>query len=86
MNTIVKILNDTLKSPNGKYSRKSLTMFTSFVVAILLGIYIVFANLITTTPVSEQATDVFYGFLAMAGGTTIITVWDKIRNKTTEDA
>ena len=30
MNTIKKIINDTLKSPNGKWSRKSVMMVIAF--------------------------------------------------------
>ena len=36
---MIKILEDTLKSPNGKWSRKSLTMFSSWIMAILSGIF-----------------------------------------------
>lgn len=81
MKEIYKILNDTLKGPSGKYSRKSLTMFISFGVSILLGSYIVFANYITEIPVNEYAIDVFYGFLMLAGGTSVVTVWDKFKNR-----
>jgi hypothetical protein len=73
----MKIINDTLKSPNGKWSRKSLTMFTSFMVCIVLGGYIVIANYITVTPINEYAIDVFQGFLLLVGALSGITVWDK---------
>lgn len=67
-----KIINDTLKSPNGKWSRKSLTMLLSFIVAISLGIKIVFSKEINT-----NAIDVFNGFLLLVGALSGITVWDK---------
>ena len=72
-----KIINDTLKSPNGKWSRKSLTMLTSFFVCIVLGTYIVISNYITQTPIATHAIDVFNGFLLLVGTLSGITVWDK---------
>jgi hypothetical protein len=67
-----KIIDDTLKSPNGKWSRKSLTMLVSFIVTISLGIKIVFSKEINT-----NAIDVFQGFLLLVGALSGITVWDK---------
>jgi len=72
-----KILNDTLKSPNGKWSRKSLTMFASFAVSVILGAYIVCCNLFTATPISEKAIDVFQGFMMLTGVLSGVSVWDK---------
>jgi hypothetical protein len=72
-----KLISDTLKSPNGKWSRKSLTMFVSFKVSIILGTYIVISNYITNTPVNNYAIDVFQGFLLLTGALSGITVWDK---------
>ena len=75
--TMIKILEDTLKSPNGKWSRKSLTMLTSFIMSIVLGTYIVVSNYITKTEINEYAIDVFQGFLLLTGALSGITVWDK---------
>jgi len=72
-----KLIDDTLKSPNGKWSRKSLTMFSSFLVCIILGTYIVISNYITKTPIANNAIDVFQGFLLLVGALSGITVWDK---------
>lgn len=72
-----KLISDTLKSPNGKWSRKSLTMFVSFIVSIILGTYIVISNYITNTPINNYAIDVFQGFLLLTGALSGITVWDK---------
>lgn len=77
MNTIEKIINDTLKSPNGKWSRKSVMMIIAFTVSIILGTYIVISNYITKTPVNQYAIDVFQGFLLFTGTLSGITVWDK---------
>jgi hypothetical protein len=91
MKEIYKIINDTLKGPTGKYSRKSLTMFSSWIMAILTGVYITLSDYIINQEINKYAIEVFYGFLLLAGGTSAITVWDKIKNKnngqdyTTED-
>lgn len=84
MSTIKKIIDDTLKSPNGKWSRKSLTMFTSFVVSIVLGTYIVICNYITDTPISTNAIDVFQSFMLLTATLSGITVWDKQNTKKEE--
>lgn len=76
----MKLINDTLKSPNGKWSRKSLTTLVSFINAIVLGWIIVVAPKGT---VNMYAISVFYGFLGLGGGTLALTVVDKIRNRTT---
>lgn len=67
-----KLINDTLKSPGGKWSRKSLTMLVSFMVTILLAIKIVFSK-----EINPSAVDVFQGFLLLVGALSGITVWDK---------
>jgi len=77
----MKIINDTLKSADGKYSRKSLTSFVSFIISILLGSYIVTSDYIIGKEINRYAIDVFYGFLTLSGGTLALTVYDKIKNK-----
>lgn len=69
-----QLINDTLKSPEGKWSRKSLTMFTSFVVAIIMGFYIVIKY-------EQAATEIFYGFILLSGGTSVLALYDKIKGK-----
>lgn len=76
-----KIIDDTLKNPNGKWSRKSLTMLVSFMMCILIGTYIVISNYITETEINKYAIEVFYGFLLLSGGTSALTVYDKIKGK-----
>ena len=81
---INKIINDTLKSPNGKWSRKSLTMFVSFMMSILSGIFILLSDKFLHSEINRYAIDVFFGFLLLSGGTSAMTVWDKLRNKPQE--
>lgn len=89
MKEMLKIIKDTLTSPDGKYSRKSLTMFSAWIMAILSGVFILISDFFFPKEINQYAIDVFYGFLLLAGGTSVMTVWDKIRGgtkKTEEDA
>jgi len=72
----MKIINDTLKNPEGKYSRKSLTALVSFINSLAVGWYIV-----VSPEVNIYAVSVFYGFLGLGGGTLALTVVDKIKNR-----
>lgn len=66
----MKIFNDTLKSPNGKYSRKSVTAFASFFLAIIYEMVLPFFGLTTKEYV-------FITLLALSGSTLGLTVLDK---------
>jgi len=86
--TFSKIIDDTLKSPNGKWSRKSLTMFSAWIMAILSGIFIHISDYFLPKEINPYAIQVFFGFLMLAGGTTAMTVYEKLKtninNKTEE--
>jgi hypothetical protein len=75
-----KLINDTLKSPSGKWSRKSLTMFVSFIISIQLGTYIVVSDYVLEKEINRYAIDVFNGFLILTGALSGVTVWDKQTN------
>lgn len=68
---------------NGRWSRKSITMLVSFIMACLTGIYIVVSDYILDGEINRYASDVFNGFLLLTGGLAGITVADKFtpRNK-----
>lgn len=72
-----KIIIDTLKSPNGKWSRKSLTLFVSFVISLILGFYIVVSDYILDKEINKYAIEVFNGFMLLTGAMSGITVADK---------
>ena len=82
MSLVSRIINDTLKGPDGKYSRKSLTTFISMAISILTGTYIVVSDYFLGREINQYAIMVFYGFLGLGGGTLGLTVIDKIKNKT----
>ena len=72
----MKILHDTLKSPNGKWSRKSLTLFISFILSIVLGSYIVIAPHFKVI-INQYAIEVFNSFMLLVATLSGITVADK---------
>jgi len=72
----MKILQDTLKSPNGKWSRKSLTLFVSFMLSIVLGSYIVVAPHFSVV-INQYAIEVFNSFMLLVAALSGITVADK---------
>lgn len=88
MKAIKEIINDTLKSPNGKWSRKSLTMFSAWIASLLSGFFIHVSDYFLPKEINPYAIQVFLGFLMLAGGTTAMTVYEKLKtninNKTEE--
>lgn len=73
---IQKIVNDTLKTPKGKWSRQSLTFFVSFIISILLGIIATFLSYFLNITVNETAMHIFDGFMTLTGvmsGTSIVS-------------
>lgn len=74
---VKKILSDTLKSPEGKFSRKNLTMFASFHICIIMG----FIDMLTQYKINEV---IFMSFMGMAAGQSALTVYDKKNNNSTE--
>lgn len=66
----MRVINNTLKSPNGKWSRKSLTAFASFHCAIVYEFILPFFGLITKEYV-------FVTLMALCGSVLGLSVWDK---------
>ena len=75
-----KIISDTLKGPDGKYSRKSLTILACLIMSFLVGSFIVLSDYFLTKEINQYAILVFYGFLGVGGGTLGLTVIDKFKN------
>jgi len=70
----MKLINDTLKSPDGKYSRKSLTAFASFTLAIVYEFILPLPLPYLGLQTKEY---VFISLLTLTGTTLGLTVWDK---------
>lgn len=77
----MKIINDTLKSPNGKWSRKSLTAFVSFIVSIVLGGFIAVYAPMKGLILSQFSMGVFESFMLMGGYLLGVSVVDKFTSK-----
>ncbi len=82
MKEIQKVLNDTLKDRNGKYSRRSLTMFVSFSIGCLCGIYIVVSDLFLPREINSYAWLVVGSLLAAGTGQAILIEKEKQRQNT----
>lgn len=72
MTTLNKIINDTLKY-KGKWGRKSLTAFSSFVLGIIYEMVLPFFGMVTKEYV-------FITLLTLTGSVLGLTVWDKSSN------
>lgn len=78
MELIKKVLLDSLTNIDGQFSSKKLTMFVSFILCCVMGLIDQF----TAYKINEV---VFYSFLMMAGGQSVLSVMDrKIENKDKE--
>lgn len=80
----MKLFDDTLKN-NGKYNYRKLTVFWSFVMMNLIGIYILASDYILPKgrELNRFVGDVFWGFLVGALGSAAANIADKYsaRNK-----
>jgi len=70
-NELKKIWNDTLKSPGGKYSRKSVYMFIAFYVGVFIGICLTIAD------PKEHGEYIFTTFMGVGTGLNILSFFDK---------
>ena len=67
-----KLLNDLLKSPTGKYSRKSFMILVTFIFTLLLGTYIVLAEVL-----NAYASGIFDSLLIFLTALTGGAIYDK---------
>lgn len=63
MNWSSKLINDTLKNKDGIWSRKSLTIFVTFVFVLVLGTFIVISDKILDKEVNRYSIEVFNSLL-----------------------
>jgi uncharacterized membrane protein SpoIIM required for sporulation len=73
----MKLLNDTLKKPSGKWDKQALTMFVAFCITIILGCYIVTSDYFLSKEINRYAIDVFFGFVALSSGQAAMNIWNK---------
>ena len=73
----MKIIDDTLKKPNGKWDKQALTMMLSFMLGGFTGIFIVISDYFLTKEINPYAIIVVGYFLGMASGQAVIATWNK---------
>ena len=73
----MKIIDDTIKKPNGKFDKQALTMFGSFLVSIFLGTYIVFSDYFLKDVINPYAIVVEGYFIGLTSGQAVVNVWNK---------
>lgn len=71
------LLLETEGKRKGKYSKKSVIMISSFLMAVFSGTYILFAHLFNERATDPNSIYVFYGFLTGAGVVVHFSVKDK---------
>jgi len=72
-----KLVNDLLKTPTGKFSRKSIMIIFTFIFTLFLGAFIVLSDKILEREVNRYAIDVFDSLLIFLGMLTGVTIVDK---------
>lgn len=78
----MKLIDDLLKTPEGKWSRKSIIIFITFKFVILLGTFIVVSDKILEKEVNRYSIDVFNSLLLfLAASMGISEASKKILNK-----
>lgn len=73
----MKIINDTLKKPNGKWDYRKLSMFVFTILGALSGLFIVVSDYFLNKEINPYAIGVTGLFLSMATGQSIVATWNK---------
>jgi hypothetical protein len=73
----MKIFEDTLKKPNGKFDKQALQMFTFTVMTVLSGSFVIVSDYFLTREINPYAIAVVGLFGSMATGQAVINVWNK---------
>jgi len=73
----MKLLDDTLKKPNGKWDYRKLTMFLFTCLGALTGVFIVVSDYFLSKEINPYAIAVTGLFLTMASGQSIVATWNK---------
>lgn len=73
----MKILNDTLKKPSGKWDKQALTMFLFSVLTAVSGMYVVVSDYFLTKEINPYAIGVVGMFGSLATGQAVISTWNK---------
>lgn len=72
-----KFFHELLKTPAGKFSRKSFMIIVSFLITMKIGLWIVISDAVLNKPVTNISLDVFNSLLIFVGSLASISVADK---------
>jgi len=73
----MKLLDDTLKKPSGKWDKQALTMFLFSILTAISGLYVVVSDYFLTKEINPYAIGVVGLFGSIATGQAVINVWNK---------
>lgn len=73
----MKLINDTLKKPNGKWDYRKLTMFLFTILGAISGLFIVVSDYFLNKEINPYAIGVTGLFLTMASGQSVVATWNK---------
>lgn len=80
----MKIIDDTLKKPNGKYDKQALTFFVSFVLSIVLGVSNTILSYVLNITDNAMADNVFNSFMILTGALSGANIANKIADYRTQ--
>ncbi len=73
----MKLIDDTLKKPNGKWDYRKLTMFLFTILGAFTGLFIVVSDYFLNKEINPYAIAVTGLFLTMASGQSVVATWNK---------
>ena len=73
----MKIIDDTLKKPSGKWDKQALNMFVFTILTAVTGLYIVVSDYFLDKEINQYAIVVVGLFGSMATGQAVVNVWNK---------
>lgn len=73
----MKIIDDTMKKPNGKWDKQAITMFVFAILGAISGMFVVVSDYFLKKEINAYAIIVVGYFLGMASGQAVITTWNK---------
>lgn len=73
----MRIIDDTLKKPNGKWDYRKLTAFVAFILGDITGVYVVVSDFFLKREINPYAIGIVGLFFSLATGQSIIATWNK---------
>lgn len=73
----MKLIDDTLKKPSGKWDKQAITMFVFSILTAMSGLFIVVSDYFLTKEINPYAIAVVGLFGSIATGQAVISTWNK---------